>query len=80
VLHVKLVNASNSAQPLEIMLDGKAHKAAVATLHGGSYDATNSIADPEAIVPKKSTEAVPAGSWKHDVPGLTIQVIDIPLR
>ena len=79
VLHVKLVNAGNSAQPLTISLDGKAHKATIDSLHGGSFDATNSITEPEAILPKRTTEAVPSASWKHTVPALTIQVIDIPL-
>ena len=80
ILHLKLVNASNAAQPLTITLDGKAHSASVNSLHGVSYDATNSMTDPEAITPKKSTEVVPAASWKHNVPALTIQVIDIPLH
>jgi alpha-N-arabinofuranosidase len=80
VLHLKLVNASNAVQPLTIALDGKAHTASVNTLHGGSYDATNSITDPTAIAPKQSTEAIPASTWKHNVPALTIQVIDIPLH
>jgi alpha-N-arabinofuranosidase len=79
VLHLKLVNASNGAQPLTIALDGKAHTATLTSLHAGSYDATNSLTDPDEITPKKSTEAIPATSWKHNVPPLTIQVIDIPL-
>ncbi len=80
ILHLKLVNASTAAQPLTIALDGKAHSATVNSLHAGSYDATNSLTDPDAVTPKKSTEAIPAASWKHNVPALTIQVIDIPLK
>lgn len=80
VLHLKLVNGSSEAQPLAIVIDGKPHTASVNSLHAGSYDATNSITDPNAVTPKKSTETVSATSWKHNVPGLTIQVIDIPLR
>ena len=80
VLHLKLVNASNAAQPLTIALDGKGHTATINSLHGVSYDATNSMTAPEAITPKKSTEAVSASTWKHIVPALTIQVIDIPLH
>jgi alpha-N-arabinofuranosidase len=79
VLHLKLVNASYADQPLAIELHGSgARTASVFSLHGGSYEATNSMTDPDLITPKKSTEPVPSGVWHHTVPALTIQVIDIP--
>jgi alpha-N-arabinofuranosidase len=79
ILHLKLVNASTSDQPLTIDLAGsKPHTASVISLHGASYESTNSISDPDQIVPKTTTDHVPAGVWHHTVPALTIQVIDIP--
>jgi len=50
------------------------------SLHAGSYEATNSLQQPNLIVPKTTKAQIPAGSWQHVVPALTIQVIDIPLR
>jgi alpha-N-arabinofuranosidase len=81
VLHLKLVNASNSDQALSIELHGVSavHTATVISLHGASYAATNSMQDPNLIVPKTTTAHVPAGGWQHTVPALTIQVIDIPI-
>ena len=81
VLHLKLVNASNWEQPLTIHLDGAkgVRTARVSTLHATTYEATNTIQDPQFIHPVDSTVKVPAETWKHSVPGLTIEVIDIPL-
>jgi alpha-L-arabinofuranosidase len=81
VLHLKLVNASNEDQPLTIELQGaKSVRTAKAhTLHAATYEATNTINDPEFIHPTDSVIKVSGGSWKHAVPGLTIEVLDIPL-
>lgn len=81
MLHLKLVNASNEEQPLTIDLEGArgVHTARVNTLHAATYEATNTINDPEFIHPVESTLKVTGGSWKHAVPGLTIEVIDVPL-
>ncbi len=59
-LHLKLVNASDKPQPLSLKIDGLsgAHTAEVNSLHGASYEATNSINDPEFIHPEKSTMRV----------------------
>ena len=82
ILHLKLVNASTSDQPLTIGLQGsgKPHNASIISLHGSTYEATNSLADPDRIAPKTTTEPVTSGAWHHTVPSLTIQVIDIPMR
>jgi len=81
ILHLKLVNASNSAQALTIDLGAAgAHAASIITLHAASYEATNSLAEPNVITPKMTTEPIPATAWHHTVPALAIQVIDIPLR
>ena len=81
-LHLKFVNASTAPQPVAIDLEGalKAHTASVISLHGSTYDATNSMTDPDLITPKTTTEALASGAWKHSVPALTIQVIDLPLK
>ncbi len=81
VLHLKLVNASDRAQALTIELAGISgtRKARMTALHAASYEATNSIAEPDAIRPQESWVAVPNGTWKHTVPGLTIEVLDVPL-
>jgi alpha-N-arabinofuranosidase len=81
VLHLKLVNASTADQPLAIDLQGgKARTAAITSLHASTYEATNSISDPDRIAPKMSAETIPADGWKHTVPALTIQVLDVPLK
>jgi alpha-N-arabinofuranosidase len=81
ILHLKLVNASNTEQPLTLDLTGaKAGEATLTSLHGGSYEATNTLADPDQIVPKKSIEHITSGTWHHTVPALTIQILDIPVK
>ena len=82
VLHLKLVNASSRDQPLSIALPGirATHSASVATLHGATFEATNSLTDPDAIHPVASTLAVEKGTFPHTVPALTIEVIDLPFQ
>lgn len=82
LLHLKLVNASSTAQPLTLHLKGLAgaSTATIASLHAPTYEATNAITDPDAILPVERTEPVPGADWSHSVPPLTIEVIDIPLK
>jgi alpha-N-arabinofuranosidase len=82
VLHLKLVNASDKAQPLTINLNGTsgARTAKIEALHAASFEATNSITNPNSIRPVESVTAVTAGAWQHSVPAFTIQVIDVPLQ
>jgi alpha-N-arabinofuranosidase len=82
VLHLKLVNASSIEQPLTVYLTGiaGAHAGKMISLHAGSYEATNSITNPEVIHPVESAVRLPGGPWKHAVPALSIEVLDIPLR
>jgi alpha-N-arabinofuranosidase len=82
-LHLKLVNASDKPQPLALKIDGLssgARTAEVNTLHGASYEATNSINNPEFIRPLKSTMHVNGPEMQHTVAPMTIEVIDIPLH
>ena len=82
VLHLKFVNASTAAQSVAIDLQGalKAHAASVISLHASTYDATNSMTDPGLITPRTTTESLTSSNWKHTVPALTIQIIDLPLK
>jgi alpha-L-arabinofuranosidase len=79
VLHLKLVNASTVDQPLQVTLGGVsgARKAKVTSLHGATFEATNSMREPENIHPVESTVAVAGREWKHTVPALTIEVVDV---
>jgi alpha-N-arabinofuranosidase len=80
VLHLKLVNGEDVMQPLTLEIaDAKAGAATVYTMHAASRWATNSIDHPDHIKPVVSKVTV-AKSWKHDVPGNTIEVLDIPLK
>jgi alpha-N-arabinofuranosidase len=82
VLHLKLVNASSKDQPLTVDLNGVAgaDTGKMTSLHGASFEATNTITDPNFIHPVESVVRLAAGSWKHTVPALTIEVVDIPLH
>jgi alpha-N-arabinofuranosidase len=82
ILHLKLVNASSTDQPLSIELDSLAspRTASVTSLHADSYEATNSMQNPNLIVPAATTAHIGGEMWQHKVPALTIQVIDIPIR
>jgi alpha-N-arabinofuranosidase len=82
VLHLKLVNASSQDQPLEIDLHGVTgeHTAKMTTLHAATYEATNTLNDPNLIHPVDAPLHVSGGNWKHTIPALTIEVMDIPLH
>jgi len=83
VLHLKLVNASNVDQPIAVSFAGIAagkHVAQINTLHAASFEATNSITSPEAILPVASSSAFRDGEFHEVVGKFTIQVIDIPLK
>jgi alpha-N-arabinofuranosidase len=83
VLHLKLVNATTLAQPLQLALQGAgagAHVATVYSLHGATFEATNTLQDPVAIHPLQSTLHFTGATLKHTVPALTIEVIDLPLQ
>lgn len=81
-LHLKLVNANTDPQRLNVALNGAsgAHTAHVSTLHGATFEATNTLQQPDLIRPVDSTVKVSGGTWSHTVAPLTIEVIDIPLR
>jgi alpha-N-arabinofuranosidase len=81
MLHLKLVNASDKAQPLVLELAGaKDGPAVMNSLHAATWWATNTIERPNAIKPLTSTVVIAAKNWRHSVAGNTIEVIDIPLK
>ncbi len=82
MLHLKLVNASTKDQPLTLDLRGAGaskRDTSINSLHAASFQATNSITDPNFIHPVETHVRVTAPAWHHIVPALTIEVIDVPL-
>jgi alpha-L-arabinofuranosidase len=78
-LHLKLVNASSLPRPVSIKLTGAAHirsHATVTTLSGNNTHETNSIIDPNRIVPAAGNIANAAANFTQTVPKYAIQVID----
>jgi len=76
-LYVKLVNASTTAQALEIELpaakvaaDGK-----LVTLHAHSTQSTNTIENPTQVVPVENVLHGVGAKMEHTVPGLSIEVM-----
>ena len=70
-------------QPVSIKLTGAAHissHATVTTLSGNNTQETNSITDPNRIVPVAGNIANAAAAFTHTVPKYAIQVIDIDLK
>jgi alpha-N-arabinofuranosidase len=83
VLHLKLVNATTMAQPMEIALKGVgagAHEVKMISLYGATFEATNTITDPMAIHPVDSVLRFTGEKLKHTVPAYTIEVVDVPLK
>lgn len=82
-LCMKLVNASSAAQPLTITLNGlgtAVHAAHIDTLTANTIWATNTITEPERIVPVRSTRSIRGERFQHTVPGYSIQVLDVALK
>jgi alpha-N-arabinofuranosidase len=81
VLHLKLVNASDTPQPLTVNVTSAIQgMATMYSLHSATRWATNTIDRPDVIHPVISRIRVTAKAWHHAVPANTIEVIDIPLR
>jgi alpha-L-arabinofuranosidase len=55
-------------------------EAEVNSLHAASYEATNTIDNPEFIHPVRSTTRITGPEIRHTVGPMTIEVIDIPLK
>lgn len=82
-LYVKLVNASNEPEPLALELKGLsagAHVAKTTMLHAASFEATNSITDPERIHPVKGEAQFTGTKLQRTLAPYTIEVMEIPLH
>jgi alpha-N-arabinofuranosidase len=80
---LKLVNASSAEQPLTISLNGigaGARPARVETIKANTTWATNTIMQPNRIVPVRSTSTVKGERMQHVMPGYSIQVVQIDLK
>lgn len=83
MLYVKLVNASPEPQPLGLTLAGATHiqnRATLVTLTAKTKETTNTITNPENIVPVTSTISGVGHTLRHTVPPYSIQVLDIGLN
>jgi alpha-N-arabinofuranosidase len=79
-LFIKVVNATADPQPLAITLEGVgklAPQAQLTTLSGRTPNATNTIADPRAIVPVKRTLAVAGPRLRESFPPYSINVLEL---
>lgn len=78
-LYLKLVNGNSVPQKVTLHLEGKGVKptADVQTLGGTNPAQTNSIAEPEKIVPVKSSLTDVKGTFEHTVPAYSIQVLEL---
>ena len=82
-LCLKLVNAASTEQPIAIALNGAGsgnRPARIETLKASSTWATNTIRQPERIMPVKSTVTVNGERMRHVMPGYSIQVVEIDLK
>jgi alpha-L-arabinofuranosidase len=82
-LCIKLVNASSAGQPITIALNGLGagtHRAHIDTLKANTTWATNTITQPERIVPVRSTAAIKGERLQHVMPGYAIQVVEVDLK
>lgn len=82
-LCLKLVNASSAEQPISISFNGAGngtHAAQIDTLKANTVWATNSIKDPERVIPAKFTTSVNGERMPHVMPGYSIQVVTVDLK
>jgi alpha-N-arabinofuranosidase len=77
------VNGASTSQTVRIHLSGVAEvnkQAQVTTLRGNTPEETNSITNPERILPIVSTIHNAATSFDHTMPPYSIQVLDIQTK
>ncbi len=83
VMYLKLVNASSTAQPIEIELTGAnsiANTGTLVTLTGASLAETNTIRAPKRIVPVQTSLTNVGQKFDHSVPAYSIQVLEVQLK
>jgi alpha-L-arabinofuranosidase len=80
---LKLVNASSTPQPLTITLSGLGagtRAAQLNTLKANTIWATNTITNPNRVVPERSKLTVQSERLEHLQPPYSVQVIEIPWK
>jgi alpha-N-arabinofuranosidase len=80
---MKMVNAASTPQPLTITLSGLGagtRSAQLDTLKGNTIWATNTITNPNRIVPVRSKPTVQGERLDHVLPPYSIQVLEIDLK
>lgn len=80
---MKLVNAASTSQPITITLSGLgagSHAAQLDTLKANTIWATNTIVNPNRIVPVRSKLSVKGERLDHVLPPYSIQVLEIDLK
>jgi alpha-N-arabinofuranosidase len=83
MLYLKLVNTSAKAQPVEINLKGATNISADATvtvLKGDKPEDTNSITDPEKIVPASSVIKELKQNFEHTLPPYSVTILQLKTR
>jgi alpha-N-arabinofuranosidase len=74
------VNASSAPQPISIQLDGAADvekNGQLVTLSATNTQETNSLADPERIIPVERTIQDAAATFTQILPPYSIQVLEL---
>jgi alpha-L-arabinofuranosidase len=81
-LYLKLVNASSDPQPLEIALPGAQPKpmAKLVRLNAPDTQTTNSIDDPNRVVPLEMPVDDVSSKFSITLPAYSIQVLQIDLQ
>jgi alpha-N-arabinofuranosidase len=82
-LFVKVVNASSDAETIGVSLDGIGHvapEAKLITLSGKTPNATNSINDPDAVVPVTSKVTLAGTKFEQRFAPYSINVLVVEYR
>jgi alpha-N-arabinofuranosidase len=79
-LFIKVVNARSDALPLSIALEdtpGAGQEATLISLSGKSPNATNSITNPDAVVPVESHIQITGAKFEHSFTPYSINVLEL---
>jgi alpha-L-arabinofuranosidase len=79
-LYIKVVNANSNESALNIALDGiprVQRDAALITLSGKSPNTTNSITNPDAVVPVERRIQIPGPKFEHSFAPYSINVLEL---
>jgi alpha-N-arabinofuranosidase len=80
---IKLVNAASTTQPITITPAGLGpgnYAAQMDTLKANTIWATNTIANPNRIVPVRSKLTIKGERLEHELPPYSIQVLEIDMK